>query len=208
MNVRWLEDGEENNIDFEVDNTQKKSDSEWKSLFEDMFDILKVTSKPDPIRSSCVESEHQSHDNISNEPNGNNCNESPFCKVDAVSWYQIGDCYETQKRHYFSSYTANEREFAFESCLEEGKNRTIDKPKERKYTGNTNTNKCNMTIVSREEECYEESDSDNCNATQASYRENISRDFSDFLFISFTCSSCYLSYRNGIEPHISYGCKY
>ena len=95
MNVCWLEDGEENNIDFEVDNTQKKSDSEWKSLFEDMFDILKVTSKPDPIRSSCVESEHQSHDNISNEPNGNNCNESPFCKVDAVSWYQIGDCYET-----------------------------------------------------------------------------------------------------------------
>ena len=192
MNVRWLEDGEENNIDFEVDNTQKKSDSEWKSLFEDMFDILKVTSKPDPIRSSCVESEHQSHDNISNEPNGNNCNESPFCKVDAVSWYQIGDCYETQKRHYFSSYTANEREFAFESCLEEGKNRTIDKPKERKYTGNTN----------------EERDSDNCNATQSSYRENISRDLSNFLFISFTCSSCYLPYCNGIEPHVGYGCKY
>ncbi len=39
MNVRWLEDGEENNIDFEVDNTEKKSDSEWKSFLEELFDI-------------------------------------------------------------------------------------------------------------------------------------------------------------------------
>lgn len=205
MNVCWLEDGEENNIDFEVDNAQKKRYSEWKSLFENMFDILKVTSKPDPIRSSCVESKHQSHDDVSKQSYYYHCNESPFCKVDTISWYQIGDCYETQKRHDLASHTTNEREFAFESCLEESKNRTIDKSKERKYTRNTNTNKCNMTIVSREEECYEESDSDNCNTTQTSYRENISRDLSDFLFISFTCSSCYLSHRNGIEPHISYG---
>lgn len=205
MNMCWLEYRKENDIDFEVDNTEKKSDSEWESLFEDMFYILKVTSKPNPIRTSCIESKHQSHDNISNEPHHDDCDESPFCKISTLARNQIGNSYKSKKCHYFSSYTANEREFTLESCLEERKNRTIDKPKERKYTRNTNTNKCNMTVVSREKERYEESNANNCNTTKSSHRENISRDLSDFLFISFACSSCYLSHRNGIEPHISYG---
>ncbi|MCA9378557.1 hypothetical protein KC711_06845 [Candidatus Peregrinibacteria bacterium] len=164
--------------------------------------------KSDPIGFSRIDRKHHGHDNIAYEPHCDDCDESPFCKIRTFPREYVGYQYESEECDNFSCDTTDKRKLTFESCLEECKNRTIDQSKECKNTRNTYTNECNVTVVSWKKECYEESNTNNCNSAETAYGENISRDFSNLLFISFTYSSCYLPYCNGIEPHVGYGCKY
>lgn len=148
MNILWLEYREEDDINFKIDHSEKKSDSKWKSFFEDVFYVCRIILKSDPIGFSRIDRKHHGHDNIAYEPHCDDCDESPFCKIRTFPREYVGYQYESEECDNFSCDTTDKRKLTFESCLEECKNRTIDQSKECKNTRNTYTNECNVTVVS------------------------------------------------------------